>query len=842
MDLLGGQDHLAAGPARDRFFNDAMTFARKLSAMKKPDAMLIDRFFDRASVSAGSPGQRVDYYLTRGAYDETLAHDDTADAGAVSAVKLYQQILSNPKLRDVQRLDDKGHNTDAATIAESGIDRMIAVDAAAYGSLDQQAAAALAKATVAKADGAAFQDIAKTYPNSSTAPKALLAAADAYESAGQSKEAIRVLRQMYFERKNDQLAPQLLEAMARNYLKRTDHSTSDRLSAAAASLSRAVAIAPDSMLQRPLPLPDGQTLQNQTLAQALTIVRQERGQESAKLLPDFHMPIPVNQVGVAWPTPFAAAGPADVIPDTRALLVPAPEFARPDRVVTQDTHSQLCIYPAMQPDPLAKIEVSGHELSGSAWAGNTLLAWGSTAIFAVKDGATQSAWALNMNDLPAVQVSPDDSGAAEDDDRESHLNSLPQNGAFQPQMAQNVIIRRNGLAIRVITAAPGGQFGNETLLQVRPVGDRIVCMTSAGRIVALDSGTGKLAWQARPGLGVGSSFVANEDFTVVRSVENDGIRLSCFDTFTGKLLGEKSFPNNNAPQPTNMALAADGTLVYTIGDRIALKDLFKPWGDQPDKQSPPQPGQAASSPNPQIAPPDDQLVISEGRILSLWNDNPNNQMPENGSVVVRIFSLDTAQPIALHYSTAQGAGQLPVQLDAGHTANDVSLRAVGSRLYIVGGSLGISSYDLDHPGRSWMPLPDTKPANETVSNAFIGKNHILLLTQPLDAQQAMNQQIIVPQGIRFARGGRIILNPNRLMPVNGPQNPNQPAMSIYAFARYASSSGADNESGRCDYTPLVQPSCAINDAAGVESAQGVDGGICYLTGDNKLHLLKGTAQ
>ena len=109
---------------------------------------------------------------------------------------------------------------------------------------------------------------------------------------------------------------------------------------------------------------------------------------------------------------------------------------------------------------------------------------------------------------------------------------------------QNVVIGGNNGVGMGGGGVQGGQFGDEVLMQVRPVGDRIVCMTSAGRIVALDAATGKLAWQARPGLGAGSSFVANEDFTVVRCTENAGIRLSCFDTYTGKLLGEKSFANN----------------------------------------------------------------------------------------------------------------------------------------------------------------------------------------------------------------------------------------------------------------------------------------------------------
>jgi outer membrane protein assembly factor BamB/TolA-binding protein len=842
MGLLGGKDHLAPGPARDRFFNDSMAFARKLSALKKQQPEMIDQFFDRAAISADNPAQFVDYYLTRGAYVEGLAHANSAAASAAAAVKLYQQVLSDPKLREVQRPDDKGRNTDAGSLAEAGIGRMMEIDGASYGPYELQASDALTKATDAKSDGDAFQNIAKTYPNSQSAPKALLAAADAYEAGGQSKNAIQVLRQMYFDRKSDQFAPQLLESMARNYLKRTDHSTSDRLSAAGAALSRAVAIAPDATLLRPLPLPDGQVLQNQTLSQALAVVRQE----SARLLPDFHMPTPVNQAGVPWPQPFAAPGPADVIPDTKALLVPAPDYARPDRVVTQNSASQLCIYPAMQPDPLAKIDVAGNPLTGSAWSGNTLFAWGQSNIVSVKDGGNQTAWSISLSDLPEVQVDPEDASADSalgGQQIQQFRAGIRMRAGFGKQvMVQNMVIQGGG-AIVARMAGPVGQFGNESIVQVRPVGDRIVCMTSAGRVVALDAATGKLAWQARPGIGVGSSFVANEDFTVVRAPESAGVQLACYDTFTGRLLGNKSF-SNTGPMPSNMAIAADGTLVYTIADRVALKDLYKPWGDQPDKQSPPQPGQAMMSFNPQIPAPDNQLVISEGRILALWNDNPFNNTPENGSVVVRVFSLDTAQPIALHYSTSQGNGQIPVQIAAGRPiqpATDFSLRTVGSRLYVIGGSLGVSSYDLDHPGNSWAPMPGVIPPNASVADALIGRDHILLLTQPLDANQAMLGQMNPMQpGIVLQGRVRHLINPNAGI-AGGPVQPagNSPTLGIYAFARYPSAPGADNESGRIDYLPSKEASCAIDEPTGVQAVQGIDGGICYLSGDNKLHLMHG---
>jgi hypothetical protein len=182
-----------------------------------------------------------------------------------------------------------------------------------------------------------------------------------------------------------------------------------------------------------------------------------------------------------------------------------------------------------------------------------------------------------------------------------------------------------------------------------------------------------------------------------------------------------------------------------------------------------------------------------------------------------------------------------VQLGAGRTENEVRLRALGSRLYIIGGTLGISSYDLDHPGNSWQPMTGAIASDAVVSNAFVGKNHILLLTEPQGANMVMGNPPMAPQQWQLIRQRQLMLNRNRMLPPQpGAANHAGPSLGIYAFARYPSASGT--ESGRCDFTPLAQPSCAISEPTAIESAEGIDGGVCYLTADNKLHLLRGAAQ
>ena len=81
--------------------------------------------------------------------------------------------------------------------------------------------------------------MAQTYPNSTVAADAMLAAADAYEAANQPRGAIRVLRQMWFKYQQSPNRAEILEAIARNYLAVTDRNRTEMVSTAAARLAQA---------------------------------------------------------------------------------------------------------------------------------------------------------------------------------------------------------------------------------------------------------------------------------------------------------------------------------------------------------------------------------------------------------------------------------------------------------------------------------------------------------------------------------------------------------------------------------------------------------------------------
>ena len=85
---------------------------------------------------------------------------------------------------------------------------------------------------------------------------------------------------------------------------------------------------------------------------------------------------------------------------------------------------------------------------------------------------------------------------------------------------------------------------------------------------------------------------------------------------------------------------------------------------------------------------------------------------------VRLFSLETGQPLLLHYRTAQGEQEVERILSAGET-DQVSLRIVGPHLYVFNPN-GVISYNLDHPNETWkFEITDHESSGPRVTCAII---------------------------------------------------------------------------------------------------------------------------
>ena len=777
IQRLGGPESMQPGAVRDRVFNDALTFAQKLKADPRPEAIgLTEKLFDRAGQSALSPEQQVHYRVARAKFEE--GRGDLA-----GAVKLYQHILSDAATRAVALPDESSKSPASADIvAQKQIADLIRKDPSTYEQFEKQAAEALQKAQDANS-APRLLEVAEAYPNSTVAARAMLAAADASEAAGDIRSARRILFDIYSNHAESAERPRILEGLAR-----ADLQVSEKAGAAVKLLSEGAAELGDPKLQQALKLPDGGDIAAGTpFSAAAEKVRKFAYQQQSKALPDFRLPVP---------PPYAKPFRADpvVIANVDALVPPLRDFTRPDRVVAWSSAPLLGIYAAGSDKPLATINQIAEQPRGCAWVGKDLLVWGPSQLTMLTGDAYAVAWKLDGAALPPIEV------VAADTPQESAQVALPNAAVLRGQ----VFVGRGGRLVgpgvpiqaAAVIPAAARPAGPEQIDQVLPVGERVILTTTTGRLLSIAASDGRIAWQTRLTDRPVDRLLADEDFTVIKAQDDVNARLVVLDTFTGHVRGNKTFLVAAGVVPQNVALSPDGTLVYTMADRVRLKDLYKPWGEKEIEAVAP-PGQASFL---GLNKPD-QLVICEGRILAV-SDSGNAD--HAGEKYIRLYSLETGQPIMLNFA---GGQQVERALSIGSKSADVALRVVGPRVYAVAPDAAIC-YDLDNPDDHY-PMFDQTTEGMAAQMCFIGQDYLLLLNaaaQLADANAAAAAPVAQAPAV-------------------------SPVYTLYGFSR-ALRNG--KESGRLDY------SAPINDPAGITPAwQPMDGGLCYLSADHKLHMLLG---
>jgi outer membrane protein assembly factor BamB len=749
FQLLGGTAALRIGPSRDRAFNDALGFAKRL-VEKNGDPALIEQFFDLAKSAAYSVIQQVSYRLSRGDYDWNRANRD-----AEAAIELYQQILAEPAYRAVEMPDPtNGASTRAGVVAEKEIKVILGTPDGVL-AFKKYEDAAQQKLQDARAAGDPDQmlAIAQTYPDAKVALEAMMAAAQVYESRANPRMATQVLRQL-LQRVEDHDRVAVLEALARNYLRMPNH-----IDVAVSRLALAASLAPGELLEQPLVLPNGGVLQNVSLSTARDSLERYESQLSLESLPDMHLPThdQAEQYGRAhkrWMEPFLADTPETTITGVDAMLVPMDDFSRNDRVIAWTGAGELLVYAVGQSKPVFQTVAVNQTPIGAAWLGPNLLVWSAASLTLLDGTLGQPKWSVDLATLPAIVNAGD---AAADQDQ----------------------------------AADGtAQTGADEIWQVRPTDDRIVVGTTGGRLFAIDESAGRVVWQTRTG-GQASPLLANDDFTVARVQNGQSVDLQVYNTFSGEVVGKKMFQGDQGVVPINVALATDGTLVYTLPSQICIQDLFEannqPQGMEPgitkDADAGPQQVQAiyqgAGQPEP------DQLLIYGGRVFVVANSGKE----------VRVYSIDTGDPWQYH-----GPGQVTVKVPFVTNSNsaNVRLHISGNYLYAYN-PRNIVAYRIDPPTEKWDDGDDAVRLTNYQQMLF-GKDYVCLVDRPAPPIAESNRP-----------GSKLTLN---------------------FFIRHAPELPPEKESGLLTFQPELK-------IEGDNYAlQPVEGGIAYFTG-RTIHELMG---
>jgi hypothetical protein len=366
--------------------------------------------------------------------------------------------------------------------------------------------------------------------------------------------------------------------------------------------------------------------------------------------------------------------------------------------------------------------------------------------------------------------------------------------------------------------APPPPGGREQVAEVRPVGDRVLVITNAGRVISAGLESGKVAWQTRLSEVTPERVVATEDFTVVRAGDDLTVRMFALDTYSGRVLGNKAYARQSNNYPVNMALSPEGTLVYTLPDRLCLKDLYKGWDEEEKVKTsgvngqPPQPIYAgANQPG--------QLIVTEGRVLALADSISTLTamgLPSNEKYV-RVHSLETGEPLSLRYTEDGSNREVDRILTSGTKDWNVMIRNVGARVYVIGPKQ-VYGYNLDKPAENWRGSTttfETDPLQDDANfrDAFVGTRHLVVLDQPSGGN--------APPAVAPAAGGAAA--------------PQAGQYRLLVFARYpAQSANNKGESGRLDHSFTVSDPNGI-----VPQWQACDGGFFYATGDGKVKALIG---
>lgn len=320
----------------------------------------------------------------------------------------------------------------------------------------------------------------------------------------------------------------------------------------------------------------------------------------------------------------------------------------------------------------------------------------------------------------------------------------------------------------------------EQISQARLAGDRVVLSTSNGRVAGLDL-KGNVMWQSRPNSRPVDRLLATDDFVVFTAGDEASVQLCALDIGSGQTLYRRLF-TRDSQWPINVDLSPDGKVVYLTQEQLCGKDLFEPG----DKLSFAVPGTRRDNGRPAYegALLPDHLVIAQGRILVV---------AENGEYI-HMDSLETGQ--LLRYTNAEGQ-ELESRLSTDAHEWRVALQTAGPYVYAIGQRATLIAYNMDRPDETWNRFSERDGSWQT-RDAIIGKNHVLALDEPTAGAQ---------EG----------------------KAPTMMRMNFYSRAL----SKQGRESGLNEFSvPLTDPN-------GIKGWQAVDGGMYYLTGDGKLHFLRG---
>ncbi len=778
VDRLGDRANLPHGPMRDRLFEIVSGFASKLQRTDAATPEVIRQLFERARLAADTPQQQVRYRMAHAAFLRKTGE-------ASEEVAIYQQILAEPAWRS-QSVAGRAGTSTAAAEAEAAIAELIAKEPSLYAPYEAEAKEKLdAIEKQADANAAMYIAIADRWPLSDSTVPALRKAAELYEQEKHYRESNQTLRKLLKRSKDNSLKVQTLEALARSY-----SLLPNQADLAVVRLDQAAKLNPQRVLARPIPLENGEKIENLTLQDAVGVLKGYRAIVTSRSLPTLGLPS-----GDVQPLP-AAFKPAESLDGVSAIVKQQDNASRPDRVVAFRTDSSVVQLDAGSIAPMHDPVKIDDAPIGCAYFGDTLIVITQQGAVAIADD--KAIWRVSLGGLPGAEVATAE-GVAEvreddDDEGEAFIDGRAMPGDIRRLRLANGRIRALNGMLRQPMDDEFNEGGPERISHFRVLSDRVVVGTTGGRVVSFDLNNGAANWQARPSDLPLRHFAAIDDFVVVASTDQTSATdMTVLDSITGQITSRTTFENR---QPlVNMALSRDGVLVVMLMNELSAYDLYETtlatttWkrgvgnrgnGEVPFLMS----GQQ------------DQLVITDGRVLAVGVTNERTQS-------VRAFDLRTGEPKRSKDARQGRVRDVDTTFPSGAVAGPnqeppaIYIRPVGPIFYIVGPK-SLKAFHLDQ-GWTWGPDPKGMADRGVVRDFLVAQDMCVLLTQTV----AVNANAPKISSIQFMAHSRQVMD-------NGV------------------------ESGLLEHRPILR------DPAGILPTQWqiANGSFYYVSADQKLKMLK----
>jgi outer membrane protein assembly factor BamB/tetratricopeptide (TPR) repeat protein len=612
---------ISPGPDRDRVFEMLMAMFRRLSAQERTEGTLAG-LLERGGVTADTPMQQLTLQLSR-------AHLAKRTNDFQGAVEAFQRLIDDPVIGTIRLRSDEGAIT-ASDFAVTQIGQILKANGSGpYDQIEARAQAALAAAQAAN-DPSKLLGVLAAFPNSQAGQDGVGLAMKATTAGGAAS--IDLLRRVGATPTDPTQKLPLYQSLLRAEIKRGDVYS-------ALGRARMIARLEPNLALGEMPSLGGQAVSPSSPAELVVTLQSLAYEAEDRALPNLNAP---------EAEPLLDNDQAVHVKGVRTLLVPS--NPRNDRVVTlAPDRKSIRIFEPGKATPIQTLATpETADSAQSMWRGDSLLVFVSQRVNSFDTKTGRMVWSFEPGDLKPISAS------------EMALMSLDERGLIAPvvpqnkrqQIVMNPTIRRPGQVINrlnqqqvVRQMVNGEQMGvweadenvqqpRETIAYTRVAGERVIIITTSGRVIGLDAANGSVRWQSNFSDRPPSMVAVYDDLVVLGGNNETSSTLSVYRAADGSQVINQTYSGAMTRRLNTVGVSREGYLAAVHNDFIDVFDLGS--GDASPIATFDGQGQSLFA----ATRSQDQVQFCGGKLLVMINDAGRPQQ-------VRMYDATTLEPVTV---------------------------------------------------------------------------------------------------------------------------------------------------------------------------------------------------